>query len=56
MFLVGFFSIFILEKQPEILNFQSFLPLRSPLVASFSETLAPTSREYVVEEDLPTPF
>ena len=43
-------SVFALEKQPEKVNFQSFLPLRNPLVASFNETRAPTSRKYVVEK------
>ena len=45
-------SVFALEKQPEKVNFQSFLPLRNPLVASFNETRAPTSRKYVVEKGL----
>ena len=41
------FSVFALEKQPEKLNIQSFLPLKETLVATFNETRAPTSRKYV---------
>ena len=48
-------SILLLEKQPEKLNFQSFLPVRNPLVASFHETRTPVSRKYVFEQRLPTP-
>ena len=46
-------SVFALEKGPEKLSFQSFLPVRIPLVASFNEMRAPTSRKYVVEQSLP---
>ena len=43
-------SVFALEKQPKNLNFQSFfLPLNDPLMATFNETRAPTSRKYVAE-------
>ena len=46
-------SVFALEKQPKNLNFESFfLPLGDRLVATFSETHAPTSRIYVVEQDI----
>ena len=45
-FLVALLS-FCFRKQPKNLNFQSFLPLTSPLVATFSETCAPISRKYV---------
>ena len=48
-------SVFPLEKQPKNLNFQSFLPLIDPLVATFSETCAPTSRKYVAEKGLMMP-
>ena len=40
-------SVFALEKQTENINFQSFLPLKHPSVASFKETCALTSRKYV---------
>ena len=42
-------SIFALQKQPENLNVKSSLAFRKRLVASFTETCAPTSRKYVVE-------
>ena len=45
-------SVFSLEKQPKNLNFQSFLPLKDPLVATFNETRAPTSRKYVAEQGI----
>ena len=35
-------SIFDFEKQPKNLNFQTFLPLRDPLEATFKEIRAPT--------------
>ena len=45
-------SVFAFEEQLKNLNFQSFLPLRDPLVATFSETCAPTSRKYVAEQGI----
>ena len=39
--------VFTLEKQLSNLNFQSFLSLKCPLVATLKETLASTSRKYV---------
>ena len=45
-------SIFALQKQPKTLNFQSFLPLKDPLVATFNETRALTSRNYVAEQGI----
>ena len=44
-------SVFALEKQSKNLNFQSFLPLRDPLLATFDETRAPPSGKYVAEKD-----
>ena len=41
---------FCFRKQPKNLSFQSFLPLIDPLLATFSETCAPTSRKYVAEK------
>ena len=38
------------ERRPEKLNFQSFLHLRNPLVDSFNETRALTSRTNVAAE------
>ena len=32
-----------------------FLPLRDPLVATFNETRAPTSRKYVAEQGIVMP-
>ena len=37
-------SFFALQKQPKIVIFQSCLPLRNLLVATFNETRTPTSR------------
>ena len=48
-------SVFLLEKQPEKLNFQSFLFLKDPLEATFNETRAPTSRKYVSEQGIVIP-
>ena len=45
-------SIFDFEKQPKNLNFQTFLPLRDPLEATFKETRAPTSRKYIAEQGI----
>ena len=45
-------SIFALEKYPEYLNFNSFLPLRDALVASFNKRHAPTSRKYVDDQGM----
>ena len=49
------FSVFALEKQPEKLNFQTFLPLTEPLVATFNETRAPISTEYVSKQVIVLP-
>ena len=44
-------SILVLEKQPKNIHYSEiFLPLREPLVATFNETRAPTSRKYVAEQ------
>ena len=48
-------SAFALEEQPEKLNFQSFLHLRNPLVASFNETHALTSRKNAAEKGIIIP-
>ena len=48
-------STFALEKQPKNLNFHSVLPLTDPLVATFSETCATTSRKYVAEQGIVLP-
>ena len=45
-------SIFALEKYPEYLNFNSFLPLRDALVASFNKRHAPASRKYVDDQGM----
>ena len=45
-------SVFALEKQPKYPNFQSFVPLRNPLVAHFIETGPPASRKYVSEQGI----
>ena len=45
-------SVFALEKQPQSLLFRVLLPLRDPLVATFNEMHAPTSRKYVAEEGI----
>ena len=45
-------SVFALEKQRQNLHFQSFLPLKHSLVATFNETCAPTSRKHVVEQGI----
>ena len=49
-------SVFPLEKGPKCLNFQSFLPLTDPLVATFSTTPAPTCRKYVAEQGKVMPY
>ena len=46
---------FSLEKQPKKVNFQKCLPLRDPLVATFNETCAPTSRKYVAGQSIVMP-
>ena len=48
-------SVFNWERLPKNLNFHSVLPLIEPLVATFSETCAPTSRQYVAEEGIVMP-
>ena len=48
-------SAFPLEKQPRNINFQSFLSLIDPLLATFNETRASTSRKYVCEEGIVMP-
>ena len=41
------------RKQPKSLNFNSFfLALIDPLLATFNETRAPTSRKYVSEQGI----
>ena len=42
--------VFLLEKNSKHLNFSSFLSLKYPLVATFSEMRASTYRKYVVEQ------
>ena len=48
-------SVLGLEEKSEKLNFQSFLHLRNPLVASNNETRAPTSRIYVADKGIVMP-
>ena len=48
-------SIFALEKQAKNLNFQSFFTSNRPLVATFGETRAPTSRKYVAGQGILIP-
>ena len=43
---------FYFKKQPKNLNFYSFLPLIDPLLATFNETRAPTSKKYVTEQGI----
>ena len=45
-------SVFILEKKHKNLNFQSFLPLRDPLMATFNKRRARTSTKYVAEQGI----
>ena len=45
---------FLIKLQVSSSIFRILLPLRNPLVASFNETRAPTSRKYVLEQGLPT--
>ena len=42
----------VLEKQPENLNFESFLSLIDPFVATFNETRTLTSRKFVAEQGI----
>ena len=44
-----------LEKEVRNLNFESFLPLIDPLVATFNETRVQTSRKYVAEQGIVMP-
>ena len=44
-----------IEKLRKNLNFQSFLPLIDPLVATFNEMRAPTSKKNVAEQGIVTP-
>ena len=46
---------FCFTKTTRKAKFQSFLPLRKPLVATFNEKRAPTSRKYVAEQDIVMP-
>ena len=49
-------SPFLLEKSNlEILFFRDFFPPKEALVATFSETDAPTSRWYVAEQGVINP-
>ena len=43
-------SLFALEKQPKNLKFEFRLPLIDPLLATFNERGAPTSRKYVAKQ------
>ena len=45
-------SVLYLEKQPKNLNFTVFLPLRDPLLSTFNQTRAPTSKNYVTEQSI----
>ena len=45
-------SIFALEKRPKNLNFQRFLPLIDPLVATFSETREPAYAKYLAKQGI----
>ena len=49
------FSVFLLGKQPKNLNFQGFSSLIDPLVTTFSETRAPSSRKYVCQQGIVMP-
>ena len=49
------YSVFAIENQSEKLNFQSFLPLKDSLVATFNETRAATSRKDVAEQYIVMP-
>ena len=48
-------SVFALEKEAKNLNFFGFLNLIDPLLASFIETRAQTSRKYVSEQGVVMP-
>ena len=49
-------SILVLEKQPKNIHYSDiFLPLREPLVATFNETRAPTSRKHVANQGIVIP-
>ena len=48
-------SVFVLEKYPKNLNFQSFLPLEEGLMATSIEKHAPASRKCVAEQDVIMP-
>ena len=45
-------SVFALEKQPEKLNFQSFLPPKYTLMATFNKTRKLTFRKYAAEKEI----
>ena len=49
------FSVFAIENLLENLNFRVFFPLIGPLVATFSESCASTSRTYVAEQRILIP-
>ena len=48
-------SLFALKQQAKNLTLQSFLPLRDPLVATCSETHAPTFRKFAATEGILMP-
>ena len=48
-------SVFALQKLIKNLNFQSFFTSKSPLVATFNEMRASTSRKYVAEQGIVMP-
>ena len=45
-------SVFILEKKHKNLSFQSFLPLRDTLVATFNKRHTPTFTKFVPEQGI----
>ena len=49
MFLVTLPRFCFRKKASKTLDFQISLPLKEPLMATFSETCAPTSTKYVYE-------
>ena len=49
----GSIPVFSLEKQNIRLNFKGFFNLRNPLVATFGERHAPTTRKHLVKRGLP---
>ena len=55
MFLVTFLRFCFRKKALKVLNFQIFLSKKEPLVATFSETCALTSRKQIIEPGIIIP-